>query len=106
MPRTQKSAKRTSTRRSTSSRGSPRSRGAKRTSSRSSARRAGQNGAARGRRSAGDGQVRDVLSLLKQQHDLVRKMFQDMAEAESDERREMFPRLADMLAAHATLEEQ
>ena len=47
-----------------------------------------------------------MISFLKHQHDETRKLFQDLAAAEGDERRELFAHLADMLAVHAKLEEQ
>jgi hemerythrin-like domain-containing protein len=57
-------------------------------------------------RSRRNGQVTDVISFLKHQHDETRKLFQDLAAAEGDERRELFAHLADMLAVHTKLEEQ
>ncbi len=47
----------------------------------------------------------DALAILKQEHDQTRKLFQDLAEAEGPDRRELFQRLADALAAHAEVEE-
>jgi hemerythrin-like domain-containing protein len=44
--------------------------------------------------------------VLKRQHDETRKLFQDLAEAGGDARRATFLRLADALAAHATVEER
>ncbi len=73
---------------------------------RKSARRTGgrKNVSARTARTAKRGA--DVVSILKHQHDEVRKLFQDVARAEGDERRRLFQRLADALAAHAEVEEQ
>ncbi len=48
----------------------------------------------------------DAVQVLKQQHDETRKLFQDLAEASGDARRTTFLKLADALAAHATVEER
>ncbi len=105
MPRKQKSSGRTGGRRSGSSRSSSsRGRSAPRSGARRSAPRSGARSASS--RSRRDGQVADVISFLKHQHDETRKLFQDLAAAEGDERRDLFAHLADMLAVHAKLEEQ
>jgi hemerythrin-like domain-containing protein len=44
--------------------------------------------------------------VLKQQHDQARKLFQELAEAQGEARRATFQKLADALAAHATVEER
>jgi hemerythrin-like domain-containing protein len=48
----------------------------------------------------------DAISVLRHQHDETRKLFQELAEAEGDERRQLFARLADALEAHARVEER
>lgn len=48
----------------------------------------------------------DAFSILKHQHDESRKLFRDVAAAQGDERRRLFQHLADVLAAHAEVEEQ
>ena len=68
--------------------------------------RSGAGRSAGGSRSRRDGRVTDVISFLKRQHDQTRKLFQALAVAEGDARREAFARLADLLAVHAKLEEQ
>lgn len=55
-------------------------------------------------RNSGDGHG-DAIAFLKHQHDETRKLFQEIAEAEPQERRELFQQLADVLAAHARIEE-
>jgi hemerythrin superfamily protein len=48
----------------------------------------------------------DAAHVLKQQHDDTRKLFQELAEAQGEARRSTFLKLADALAAHATVEER
>lgn len=48
----------------------------------------------------------DAIQVLRRQHDENRKLFQDLAVAQGDARRTTFLRLADALAAHATVEER
>ncbi len=48
----------------------------------------------------------DAIHVLKQQHDQARKLFQELAEAQGEARRPTFQKLADALAAHATVEER
>ncbi len=48
----------------------------------------------------------DAAAVLKRQHDENRRLLQDLAVAEGDTRRTIFLRLADALAAHATVEER
>jgi hypothetical protein len=101
MPRTPKSPGRKSGRKPASRRTSSRRRAARRGGrARSAGRTASRS------RSRRDGQVTGVISFLKHQHDETRKLFQDLAAAEGEERRELFDHLADMLAVHAKLEEQ
>ena len=80
----------------------PRARKATRASRRSPARRSSATGHAHARE---NGHGTNALSLLVEQHDETRRLFQELAEAEGEERRELFLRLADELAAHTTLEE-
>ncbi len=47
----------------------------------------------------------DAVAILKHEHDETRKLFQDLAEAEGPDRRALFQRLADALAAHSEVEE-
>ncbi len=48
----------------------------------------------------------DAVSILKHQHGETRKLFQDVAEVKGEERRRLFLRLADVLAAHVEVEER
>jgi hemerythrin-like domain-containing protein len=48
----------------------------------------------------------DAIQVLRRQHDEARKLFQALAVAQGDARRTTFLRLADALAAHATVEER
>lgn len=48
----------------------------------------------------------NAVALLKKQHEETRKLFQRVGETEGAERRVAFQKLADALAAHATIEEQ
>ncbi|HET8541288.1 MAG TPA: hemerythrin domain-containing protein [Anaeromyxobacter sp.] len=80
------------------------------------ARRRGASGARRGgrpsaprtaaARSAPATPRTDAAQVLRRQHDETRRLFQDLAEASGDARRPTFLRLADALAAHATVEER
>ena len=96
MARKQKPSSRAGGRKSSGRERASRSRSARSAAGRSA-------GASRSRR---DGRVTDVISFLKRQHDQTRKLFQALAVAEGDARREAFARLADLLAVHAKLEEQ
>lgn len=54
----------------------------------------------------GDEQV-DAIKLLKSQHDEVEALFEEYEKAEADgEKLEIFKKIADNLAAHATIEEK
>jgi hypothetical protein len=48
----------------------------------------------------------NAITLLKQQHDDVEKLFEKFEEAETAERRQLFVRIADNLSAHAIIEEK
>jgi hemerythrin superfamily protein len=49
----------------------------------------------------------NALELLKEQHDDVEELFEQFEEAEADsEKQEIFNKIADSLAAHATIEEK
>lgn len=48
----------------------------------------------------------DAVSVLRRQHDEARKLFQELAVAEHEGRRQLFERLADALSAHAKVEEE
>jgi hypothetical protein len=49
----------------------------------------------------------DAIDLLKEQHDVVRGLFEQIEQARDDEEKQMlFQELADNLAAHATIEEK
>ncbi len=48
----------------------------------------------------------DAVSVLKRQHDEAQKAFHDLSVAGEEERRPRFQHLADMLAAHASVEER
>jgi len=81
----------------------PRARKATRASRRSPARRSSATRHAHARE---NGHGTNALSLLVEQHHETRRLFRELAEAEGEERRELFLRLADELAAHTTLEER
>jgi hemerythrin superfamily protein len=104
MARARKAARRTAGRGD----GSPRTAGRKpapgerRATSRA---RAGERDDAQERAPAGRGGA-DAIQALRRQHDETRKLFQDLAVAQGDARRTTFLRLADALAAHATVEER
>jgi hypothetical protein len=46
------------------------------------------------------------VAVLKQQHEAARKLFRELADGGAEGRRERFQRLADVLAAHAAVEER
>jgi hemerythrin superfamily protein len=48
----------------------------------------------------------DAIELLEEQHREVEDLFEEIAEAEADEKREIFEEIADQLAIHATIEER
>jgi hemerythrin superfamily protein len=48
----------------------------------------------------------DALKLLKQQHEEAKSLFKKIEGAEEDQKQELFDRLADALAVHATIEEK
>ncbi len=74
--------------------------GRKNTSARTAGRK--RTPARRGRTAA----ATDATHVLRRQHDEARKLFQELAEARGDARRATFQKLADALAAHATVEER
>ena len=102
MARARKTGRRTAGRRTTSGRTAAKRRRANarpRAGSRAAPRRSsGRGAAARGDHGA--------ARVLRQQHDQARKLFQELAEAQGDARRATFQKLADALAAHATVEER
>ena len=48
----------------------------------------------------------NAIELLEQQHKQVKKLFEEIEEAESGEKEELFDEVADALAVHAAIEEQ
>jgi hemerythrin superfamily protein len=48
----------------------------------------------------------DVVSFLKQQHDQIKTLFQDVLSSSGDERKDAFVRLRRLLAVHETAEEE
>lgn len=48
----------------------------------------------------------DAVSVLRRQHEEAEKAFRDLSIATGEERRKLFQHLADMLAAHASVEER
>ena len=104
MARARKAARRTAGR----GNASPRTAGRKPASGKrraTSRARAGERNDAQERAPAGRGGA-DAIQALRRQHDETRKLFQDLAVAQGDARRTTFLRLADALAAHATVEER
>ncbi len=99
MARARKTARRTAGRRNESAR----------TAGRRTRGGARARPSARGGRSASRSGSRtgtDAAQVLKRQHDEVRRLFQELAEATGDARRGTFLKLADALAAHGTVEER
>ncbi len=79
-----------------------RSSAGRRSGTRSARRSTRANGATRG-----DGRMEtSAVELLKEQHRQVEKVFQQLQRARGDGEHELFRMLADMLAAHATIEER
>jgi len=48
----------------------------------------------------------DAIELLKTQHEEAKTLFRKIEKAEDDEKQDLFERLADALAVHATIEEK
>jgi hemerythrin superfamily protein len=48
----------------------------------------------------------DAIELLEEQHRDVEDLFEEIAEAETSEKREIFEEIADQLTIHATIEER
>ncbi len=96
MARARKTGRRTAGRRNTSARTA----GRRRTPARKGGGRSSRA------RTASRGAPNDAVHVLKQEHDQARKLFQELAEAQGEARRTTFQRLADALAAHATVEER
>jgi hypothetical protein len=48
----------------------------------------------------------NAITLLKQQHDEVEKLFEQFEKAQTEDRRQLFVRIADNLSAHALIEER
>ena len=48
----------------------------------------------------------DAIELLKTQHEEAKALFSKIEKAEDDEKQDLFERLADALAVHATIEEK
>ncbi|HEX9051196.1 MAG TPA: hemerythrin domain-containing protein [Anaeromyxobacter sp.] len=106
MARARQTARRTVGRRNGSTHGA--GRGASGSGKLASTARAGGRRApaerARGARASRSGT--DAAQVLKRQHDEALELFRILAGASGDERRSTFLRLADVLAAHATIEER
>ncbi len=100
MARARKTGRRTAARSGSSARtaGGKRAQARKGGSSTSGRRAASRTPSARG----GTG----AAYVLRQQHDQARRLFQELAEAQGEARRPTFQKLADALAAHATVEER